>query len=160
MYERALNTRQSINLTESIWKLMKCSLNKICLVLRRNLCKKVEVGMKEGYADYPHYFAHLSTKYLEWAIVITHCLSTSIHWNFFFISPTQSWLLTILKKEPFENIKGKGENAGNQHFLLFPECFLSYSIKGRNDHFSSIWFVVCNCFQFGPIQQICRFVKS
>ena len=22
-----------------------------------------------------------------------------------------------------ENIEGKGENAGNQHFLLFPQCF-------------------------------------
>ena len=30
------------------------------------------------------------------------------------------------KKEAFENIMGKGENAGNQHFLLFPQCFLSY----------------------------------
>ena len=26
----------------------------------------------------------------------------------------------------FENIVRKGENAGNQHFLLFPQCFLSY----------------------------------
>ena len=26
---------------------------------------------------------------------------------------------------PFENIVGKGENAGNQHFLLFPQCFLT-----------------------------------
>ena len=26
--------------------------------------------------------------------------------------------------KPFENIVGKGENAGNQHFLLFPQCFL------------------------------------
>ena len=25
-----------------------------------------------------------------------------------------------------ENIAGKGENAGNQHFLLFPQCFQSY----------------------------------
>ena len=25
-----------------------------------------------------------------------------------------------MKKRPFENIVGKGENAGNQHFLLFP----------------------------------------
>ena len=25
-----------------------------------------------------------------------------------------------------ENILGKGENAGNQHFLLFPKCFLLY----------------------------------
>ena len=23
-----------------------------------------------------------------------------------------------------ENILGKGENAGHQHFLLFPQCFL------------------------------------
>ena len=30
------------------------------------------------------------------------------------------------KKKPFENIVGKGENAGNQHFLLFPKCFLLY----------------------------------
>ena len=28
------------------------------------------------------------------------------------------------KKKYFENIVGKGENAGNQHFLLFPQCFL------------------------------------
>ena len=26
----------------------------------------------------------------------------------------------------FENIVGKGENAGNQHFLLVPRCFLPY----------------------------------
>ena len=26
-------------------------------------------------------------------------------------------------KKPFENIEGEGENAGNQHFLLFPDCF-------------------------------------
>ena len=28
------------------------------------------------------------------------------------------------KKKPFEDIVGKGEIAGNQHFLLFPQCFL------------------------------------
>ena len=27
------------------------------------------------------------------------------------------------KKRASENIMGKGENAGNQHFLLFPQCF-------------------------------------
>ena len=36
---------------------------------------------------------------------------------------TQSRFLTTLRKTPFENIVGKGENAGNQHFLLFPQCF-------------------------------------
>ena len=30
-------------------------------------------------------------------------------------------------KKPFENFVGKGENAGNQHFLLFLQCFLPFS---------------------------------
>ena len=34
-------------------------------------------------------------------------------------------LLTTLKKETFENMS-KGENAGNQHFLLFPLCLLPF----------------------------------
>ena len=29
-----------------------------------------------------------------------------------------------------ENIVGKGENAGFQHFLLFPQCFQKPSISG------------------------------
>ena len=29
-------------------------------------------------------------------------------------------------RETFEYIVGKGENAGNQHFLLFPQCFQIY----------------------------------
>ena len=31
--------------------------------------------------------------------------------------------VTTLYKKPFENIVGKGENAGNQHFLFFPTMF-------------------------------------
>ena len=27
------------------------------------------------------------------------------------------------EKKTFENIVGQGENAGNQHFLLIPQCF-------------------------------------
>ena len=38
----------------------------------------------------------------------------------------QSRLLTTPREKTFENIVGKGENAGNQHFLLFPQCFLSF----------------------------------
>ena len=30
------------------------------------------------------------------------------------------------KERPFENIVRKGVNAGNQHFLLFPKCFLPF----------------------------------
>ena len=29
-----------------------------------------------------------------------------------------------------ENIVGKGENAGYQHFLLFPQCFRKSTISG------------------------------
>ena len=38
----------------------------------------------------------------------------------------QSMVLKILEKKTFRKIVGKGENAGNEHFLLFPQCFLSY----------------------------------
>ena len=55
-------------------------------------------------------------------------------WIFFplkypFNSTTQSRLLTTLKMKAFENIVGKGENAGNQHFPLFPQCFLPFPPK-------------------------------
>ena len=30
-----------------------------------------------------------------------------------------------------ENIVGKGENAGYQHFLLFPQCFQNTSFSGH-----------------------------
>ena len=39
---------------------------------------------------------------------------------------TKSQLLTNPRKRPFENIVGKGENVGNQHFLLFPQCPLAF----------------------------------
>ena len=49
------------------------------------------------------------------------------HWNHYGKPiPTQWHILTCLGKKPFQNIVGKGENAGNQHFHLFPQCFLHY----------------------------------
>ena len=30
------------------------------------------------------------------------------------------------ERKALENTVGKGENAGNQHFLLFPQSFLFY----------------------------------
>ena len=32
--------------------------------------------------------------------------------------------------EKVENIVGKGENDGYQHFLLFPQCFQKPSVSG------------------------------
>ena len=52
--------------------------------------------------------------------------------------------LTTPREKPFENIVGKGENAGNQHFLLFPPCFLSY--QRQKSSLSYIYFAVCNAF--------------
>ena len=51
------------------------------------------------------------------------------------------------RKEPFENIVGKGENAGYLH-LLSKNVF--YPIKDRNHHFSNLEFVTC---KFGPVQK-------
>ena len=61
-----------------------------------------------------------------------------------FNSTTQYQLLKTLKNKAFENILGKGENASNQYFLLFPQCFLPYQ-RQRSP-------VICKCFQFGPVQ--------
>ena len=33
---------------------------------------------------------------------------------------------TPRKKKKIENIVGKEDNVGKQHFLLFPKCFLLY----------------------------------
>ena len=37
-------------------------------------------------------------------------------------------MILVFRRE--ENIVEKGENAGNQHFLLFPQCFHKPSISG------------------------------
>ena len=44
--------------------------------------------------------------------------------------------MTIFLSDKVENTEGKGENAGYQHFLLFPQCFfkgfLSTVVKSRD----------------------------
>ena len=63
------------------------------------------------------------------------------------------WTFNIqstLKKKPFENNVGKGENAGNQHSLLFPQCFLPIP-KTTFVFKLHFFFVICKCFQFGPV---------
>ena len=41
-------------------------------------------------------------------------------------------LVQILKmfSDGLENIVGKGENAGNHYFLLFPQCFQNLFFSG------------------------------
>ena len=38
-----------------------------------------------------------------------------------------------------ENIAGKGENAGYQHYLLFPQCFLRASYTGSSLNVRIAW---------------------
>ena len=60
----------------------------------------------------------------------------------------QHTILT-LRKKPFAYIVGKGENAGNQNFLLFPQCFhLSRNIFY---FFGHIYSVICKVFEFGLV---------
>ena len=55
---------------------------------------------------------------------------------------------TILAQKSSENTAGKGENAGNQHFFLFLQCFLPHQRK-KLKHFNHNEVVVFKCFQFG-----------
>ena len=41
--------------------------------------------------------------------------------------PIYRGFLATRRKKPFENIEAKGENAGNQHFLLFSTMFSTFS---------------------------------
>ena len=51
------------------------------------------------------------------------------------------------RKKSLEDILGKGENAGNKHFLFSQNVF--YLSKNRFQIFSQIYFFVCQCFQYG-----------
>ena len=49
--------------------------------------------------------------------------------------PKQAMVFTCLQNRSFGNTVGKGENACNEQFLLFPQCFLP--IWRTAFHFSS-----------------------
>ena len=56
-----------------------------------------------------------------------------IHLNLFHTIPTfkdlgqkRSLVFTTLEENSFENILGRRENTGNQHFFLIPQCFLPF----------------------------------
>ena len=71
---------------------------------------------------------------------------------------TQSQILTTLKKKPLENSVGKGENAGNQHFLLFPQCFLLF--PKQISIFDSHLFCCLQVVSVWTSLKFCRLVKS
>ena len=60
------------------------------------------------------------------------------------------------KKKPFQNIVGKRENAVDQHFLLFPQCFLFLS----KTNIIYVTFILSPDFQFVQIFVVLEWVKK
>ena len=73
------------------------------------------------------------------------------------VSNSVSLLSSLPKWQKFrllENIAGKGKNAGNQHFLIFPLCFLSFH-GDISHHLGFLQFIVCQMLQFGTSLKFC-----
>ena len=67
---------------------------------------------------------------------------------------TQSRVLALA----LENIVGKEENAGNQHFLLFPQCFLLF--PAQISVFESLLFCCLQMLSIWSKPKFCCLVKS
>ena len=61
-----------------------------------------------------------------------------------FADDNLTWCIFFLAKK--ENIVRIGEKTGKQHFLLFPQYFLSFP-QNKFHFFDLIYFVICKCFQ-------------
>ena len=84
--------------------------------------------------------------------MILHLTSLQPHLLPIFISlPYNTLLFITLRKKTFEKIVGKGENAGNQHFLLFPQSFLP--VRDKNHHFNNFQSVASKGLEFGSVQR-------
>ena len=62
------------------------------------------------------------------------------------------------EKEGLENIVGKRENAGHQHFLLFPQCFLP--LQRQISIFRSHLFCRLQILSMWTNLNICRLIRS
>ena len=62
--------------------------------------------------------------------------------------PAKATTFNDPEKEVFLKHCGKGENASNQHFLIFPH--VSYPPKTKFQFLSRIYFFVCKCFNPFP----------
>ena len=71
--------------------------------------------------------------------------------------PTIPSFLTV-KQRTFENSVGKGENAGNQHFLHFQQCFLPF--PNQISIFHSRLFCRLQMLSILTELRFCRLVKS
>ena len=125
--------------------------------LDEEVCRKYRGGKKEkilvtSIFPFPTVFSTLLKEEIIISSTFSYIISRSFQfwqvWNWAKGSLTpyqtlyntiQSWLLTTLYKKPFENMVEIGENAGNQHFLLFPPFYYPFQIKFQS--FSLSYFV-------------------
>ena len=79
-----------------------------------------------------------------------HDVLRGIFLRVIYLFTTQSRLLTALEKKAFENIVGKGENAGvTSIFSFFHNVF--YSSQRKFQFLTHNYFVVCKCSEFGLV---------
>ena len=71
---------------------------------------------------------------------------------------TQSQLSMTLTERPIENIVGKGENADDQHFLHFVQCFLPFAKQILI--FRSLLFCCLLVLSILTSLELCHLVKS
>ena len=74
------------------------------------------------------------------------------HLRIFELFSAQFRLLTTMKNKTFENIVGKGENAGNQHYLLFPQFLIPY--KRQSKTFERHLLCRCKCFKIDKVHKL------
>ena len=76
---------------------------------------------------------HDTTEKFRSCVIICRSNDKILDWSKFKVFADDKINVTEISKFVLgmvENIVGKGENAGYQHFLLFPQCFLKYSSVG------------------------------
>ena len=86
-------------------------------------CRDTSICVQHYDAGRTEFMVYLSDQTAIFYIQSMVCTSIYVCSNKFTLYHT---FTPLIKKKLFENIVGKGENAGYQHFLLFPRCFLSF----------------------------------
>ena len=81
-------------------------------------------------------------------VYLIYCIKFTICWHGYMINhlPYNPMDFSTMEKRPLQNIVGKGENAGYQHFLLF----LQYFLPCREIQFVCPT-VVRRCSEFGKV---------
>ena len=88
--------------------------------------------------------------YEFWAVCLQVCLNCSWSTSTCYCSSvqfltTQSQVLIFVWKGNFNNFVRKGENVGNQHFLLFPQHFLPFPNGISSFKWLSFWTNIKSC---------------